>query len=228
MVTSGSRRAGARPSQGATAHGIDPARARLVAALALPLGGALLARMAGWALPSVLGVLALLAVGAAAAYALAHLPDRLSLAPAPHLDALTPREFERYVAGWFHAQGYRVELVGGSGDGGVDVRVWRGGRCGIVQCKRYGPAQPVGPAIIRELVGARTLAGLDHAWLATTGRVTAGARRLALAERIRLVDAATLGIYPRDRPLWALSRPTPLNSVPDAGMRLAEGDGEPA
>jgi hypothetical protein len=199
VIRSSRARRSRRLSRRAPARRIGPAQARLVAALALPLGVALLARMAGLPLLGSLAALALLAAGAA--HALAQRPPLMPFASAPNLNALTPLEFECYVAAWFRAWGYRVEHVGGRGDGGVDVRVWRGGRAGIVQCKRYGSAHPVGPAVIRELVGTRTLHGLDYAWLATTGRVTAGARQLALAERIGLVDAVTLGASPPHLPI---------------------------
>jgi hypothetical protein len=108
------------------------------------------------------------------------------------LRALTPAAFERHVADLFLRAGYQVAHVGASGDGGVDVRVWHDEQYGVVQCKRYGPEHAIGPATIRELVGARTHERAELAWLATTGRLTAGARQLAAAERVVLLDAASL------------------------------------
>jgi hypothetical protein len=195
-----------------------------VAALSLPLGAALLARMAGWPAAGTLAALALLAATAGTVRLSARRARALPAAPRP--DTLSPLEFERHVAAWFGAHGYRVEHVGGRGDGGVDVRVWRGGRAGIVQCKRYGAAHPVGPAVIRELVGARTLLRADDAWLATTGRVTSGACQLALIERIGLLDAVALGVAQPSHRLWTRSGRPPLNAASHAGMRLAEGDSE--
>jgi hypothetical protein len=108
------------------------------------------------------------------------------------LRALTPAAFERHVSDLFARAGYHVRHVGASGDGGVDVRVARAGRTGIVQCKRYHAGHAVGPATIRELVGARVQERADVAWLATTGRVTAGARGVAAAAGIRVLDADDL------------------------------------
>jgi HJR/Mrr/RecB family endonuclease len=108
------------------------------------------------------------------------------------LRAMTPAAFERLASDLFQRAGYQVRHVGASGDGGVDVRVWRGGRSGIVQCKRYHGEHAVGPATIRELMGARIYERADAAWLVTTGRVTAGARTLAAEAGIGVLDADVL------------------------------------
>ncbi|HEY7832705.1 MAG TPA: restriction endonuclease [Ktedonobacterales bacterium] len=116
-------------------------------------------------------------------------------------EALTPAGFEREVARLFARAGYQVKLVGAVGDGGVDVRVWAPGRAGmgagagIVQCKRYAAGCAVGPATVRELIGARTHERAPAAWLATTGRPTLGARRLAAAERIVVLDTSALAAW---------------------------------
>jgi restriction system protein len=108
------------------------------------------------------------------------------------LYALTPAGFERYVADVFVSSGYVVRVVGGSGDGGVDVRVWRNGVTGVVQCKRYRPDRALGPAAVRELVGTRTHVRARAAWLATTAPLSPAAARLAVEEGIVILDARTL------------------------------------
>lgn len=105
---------------------------------------------------------------------------------------LTPAEFERYVANVFAASGYAVRVVGGSGDGGVDVRVWRDGWSGIVQCKRYRPDRTLGPAAVRELIGTRSHERARHAWLATTATLSPAARSLARDEGVVVLDARAL------------------------------------
>jgi restriction system protein len=200
----------------------------VVAALACPLGAALLARMAPWPVVSVtlLGLAAFVVLYVGLAFLLTRRAPAELLASAERLGELSPLAFERYVAAWFRARGYRVEHCGGRGDGGVDLRVWRGGRAAIVQCKRYGPAHAVGPAIIRELVGTRALHGARHAWLATTGRLTVGAREVAKAESITVVDARALTAQPTRGPAWWRVGRVPTTIAAHAGMRLAEGDGE--
>lgn len=105
---------------------------------------------------------------------------------------LSPSDFELRIQylltdlGWEH-----VERVGGSGDGGVDLRgVYRGQRC-IVQCKRY--RDRVEPKYIRDLEGARHHEQADRAFLITTGRFTEQGRAWVRGKSIELWDGATLG-----------------------------------
>src|SRR5690606_19621974 len=52
--------------------------------------------------------------------------------------ALSPGEFEQRVALLLQDLGWQnVQLVGGSGDGGVDIRAAHDGFKYVVQCKRY-------------------------------------------------------------------------------------------
>jgi len=190
----GTARAAVKRPRGRRAVRLGPERAPLALVGAVALGIVLLAQMLGVSRGTImaLSALTLLACGAMSVRRRV-LPwqwamgDREGAIAA--LGTLTPADFERHVAARFRQRGYRVEHVGGRGDDGVDVRVWRAGRRGIVQCKRYGTAHPIGPGVIRELVGTRALQRADMAWLATTGRVTPAARRLAAAEHIGVLDA---------------------------------------
>jgi HJR/Mrr/RecB family endonuclease len=125
------------------------------------------------------------------------------------LYAMSPGDFERFVASVFAASGYTARVMGGSGDGGVDVRVWRDGWCGVVQCKRYRPDRLIGPAIIRELVGTRSHERARFAWLATTASLSPAARLLAEDEGVMVLDAQALtarrgGIAARRPSRWRL------------------------
>jgi len=114
------------------------------------------------------------------------------LATTRDICALTPSEFEQYVAILFEKAGYHVRQTGGSGDHGVDLELRRGRATGIVQCKRYEDA--VGPSTIRELIGTMTNAGARRGFLITTSSFTEGARREAQKApyEISLVDGAGL------------------------------------
>jgi len=117
---------------------------------------------------------------------------RRRLLAAESISALTPSEFEAYVGLLFRKAGYRVRRTGGSGDCGVDLVVHRGGRASVVQCKRY--EDNVGPSTVRELIGTMTNVGVDHGFLVTTSRFTAGAEREAKKApySIGLVDGRRL------------------------------------
>lgn len=96
-------------------------------------------------------------------------------------------EFERLVARAFRRHGYRVEEVGGSNDGGIDLLVWKGSLHGIIQCKAH--AKALGPACVRELLGALNHKGASVAYLATLNGVTESAREWCKGKPIVILEA---------------------------------------
>lgn len=71
------------------------------------------------------------------------------------LSALSPDEFEEFIADMMNARGAAsVEVSGGSGDGGIDVIAVFPAHHVLVQCKRYSEGAKVGEAFLRELLGA--------------------------------------------------------------------------
>ena len=107
------------------------------------------------------------------------------------LYALSPAEFEQYVANLFRKKGYRVTLRGRSGDHGVDLELERSGdRRAIVQCKRY--RNPIGPDIVRELFGTMIHESVHHAFLVTTAGISPAARHWARNKPMTLIDGPTL------------------------------------
>jgi restriction endonuclease Mrr len=114
------------------------------------------------------------------------------LATTRDICALTPSQFEEYVAVLFEKAGYRVRRTGGSGDHGVDLVVKQGGTRSVVQCKRYEDA--IGPSTIRELIGTMTNVGIKEGFLITTSGFTAGAEHEARKApyKIDLVDGERL------------------------------------
>ncbi|MCB0159368.1 MAG: restriction endonuclease [Caldilineaceae bacterium] len=108
------------------------------------------------------------------------------------LQALTPSEFEDYVAERiFERQGYRVENTPDVKDGGVDILVRdRFGNLAVVQCKRYRGT--VGAATLRDLYGTMLHTGATHAYLVTSGRISRDAREWVRGKPIGLIDGARL------------------------------------
>ncbi|NOK62264.1 MAG: hypothetical protein GFH27_549331n3 [Chloroflexi bacterium AL-W] len=104
---------------------------------------------------------------------------------------LSPNDFELRIQHLLQDLGWeRVEQIGGSGDGGVDIRgIYQGQRC-IVQCKRYRGR--VEPKYIRDLEGARSHEQADRAFLITTGYFTEQGYQWAVGKPIELWDGATL------------------------------------
>lgn len=121
-------------------------------------------------------------------------PSAATLAAVPtvaELYALSPAEFEAYVAQLFRHKGYKVKLRGRSGDRGVDLELAKpGGKRAIVQCKRY--QHTVGPDVVRELYGTLMHEKVAHAFLVTTADVSDSAREWALGKPMTLIDGALL------------------------------------
>lgn len=108
------------------------------------------------------------------------------------MQALTPSEFEAYVAERIFArQGYAVINTPDVKDGGIDILVrdsWS--RLAVVQCKRY--SSTVGVSTVRDLFGTMIDAGATRAYLAASGRISDAARKWAADKPIELLDGQRL------------------------------------
>lgn len=93
--------------------------------------------------------------------------------------------FEYLVARHFRAIGWSVTPVGGSNDGGVDLRLARGSERAIVQCKAY--AKVVSPSIVRELYGALLHEKCSHAYFATLHGVSSAAKDWSVGKPITIL-----------------------------------------
>lgn len=105
--------------------------------------------------------------------------------------------FERDVKHLMERLGFTVQHVAAarSGDRGVDLYATKGTDFDlvnwVVQCKCYHPRRSVGPAIVRELVGA--LAAYPkgtRGMLVTTSSFTPEADAVASEHQVRLVNGA--------------------------------------
>jgi len=116
------------------------------------------------------------------------------------LYALTPSEFEQYVAQRLFARhGYRVINTPDSHDGGVDIVVMdQDGRRAIVQCKRYKGT--VGAPAVRDLYGTMIHSDADMAYLVATGGISAEAYAWAAGKPIVLIDGDRLVDLSRSDP----------------------------
>lgn len=97
-----------------------------------------------------------------------------------HLDDLSWREFEQLIANMLEAEGYRVELMKGSKDGGVDVVAIKDlGNTGLFksvwQAKKHRLDRKVGLSLVRELADTRLEHGASKGIIVTTSFLTSGA-----------------------------------------------------
>ncbi|MSQ43071.1 MAG: restriction endonuclease [Chloroflexi bacterium] len=124
-------------------------------------------------------------------------PDTRSL---EQLRAMSPEDFEQWVASRFRKAGYAATVVGargGGGDDGIDVVASRSGLQVVAQAKRFGAGNSVGAPVLRELAGVLINTGSARAYLVTTGTVTPQAREWASTMPIVIVDhTAVVGWVP--------------------------------
>lgn len=130
---------------------------------------------------------------------------------------LTPDGFESFVADTFRRQGYRVEEVGGVGDGGVDLILHGpGGSRHLVQCKLYR-VWSVGEPALRDFYGAMAARQTrSEGIVVTCGRFTQPAIEFARGKPIRLIDGDELvamvqGQNPATPAVAHFTRPNPAN-----------------
>ncbi|MFL2947832.1 MAG: restriction endonuclease [Nitrospinales bacterium] len=101
-------------------------------------------------------------------------------------------KFERDVYTLMKNLKYSVTHIAASknGDNGIDVYAKKGKIEWIIQCKCWSPRYPVGPNIIRELMG--TLIGFPNArgMVVTTSHFTSGAIQKADEHNIEHIDGA--------------------------------------
>lgn len=110
------------------------------------------------------------------------------------LHRISPREFEERVAYLISLQGYKTQVCGGAGDGGIDVKVYdrESKLIGVVQCKRYNPQRALPPMFVREMATVKREQGVEVAYLATTAYFTEETRRHAKQAGVRLIDGRDL------------------------------------
>lgn len=103
-----------------------------------------------------------------------------------------PTQFEYFCAELYSSLGYRVEITPAVADGGFDLRMFRGGEKTLVECKCFGPSNPVGRPILQKLYGANAVEGASYLILVTTATFTKDAIAYAQQVGIELVDGSAL------------------------------------
>ena len=108
------------------------------------------------------------------------------------LDTLTPEGFEEFVGELFEALGFKVEVVGGAGDEGADLRVRRKDLRAIVQCKYSKGKAVVGSPELQKFLGTIHHTGSHKGFFVTTRTFSLAAERFVAEHPIELVDGPRL------------------------------------
>jgi restriction system protein len=107
------------------------------------------------------------------------------------LASLTPEGFEEFVAEVFEAMGYEVEVLGGTGDEGADLRVTRKGLLGVVQCK-YHKKGVVGSPELQKFLGTIHHTSSHKGFFVTTRTFSLAAEKFVAEHPIELIDGPRL------------------------------------
>lgn len=107
------------------------------------------------------------------------------------LASLTPEGFEEFVAELFEALGYDVELSGGTGDEGADLRVRRKGLVAVVQCK-YHSRGVVGSPELQKFLGTVHHTQSHKGFFVTTRTFSLAAEKFVAEHPIELIDGPRL------------------------------------
>jgi restriction system protein len=112
------------------------------------------------------------------------------------IEGLSHKEFEFYVAGLFRNLGYKADVVGGSGDGGIDIVLERDGKKSYVQCKQYSSKVQVDK--VRDFYGAIVSKFANaKCYFVTDNCFTLPAEEFARDKPIELIDGQKLIEYIR-------------------------------
>lgn len=100
--------------------------------------------------------------------------------------SLSGLAFEQELAKVFRIVGYEAIVTSATGDKGIDIILRKDGKTGIVQCKaRKGP---VGPHVVRELLGSTVDFKAEFAMLASISGFTPAAIEFASEKSILLLE----------------------------------------
>lgn len=100
--------------------------------------------------------------------------------------SMSGRQFEIEVSNIFGKMGYRVEICKQGGDKGVDIKLSKDGKIGIVQCKAH--KNKISPSVVRDLYGTKVAGNYDFAYLVTLNGATSGTMNFCYEHNIILWD----------------------------------------
>lgn len=108
-----------------------------------------------------------------------------------NLSKMDWREFEYLTATYFKKKGFKCKVEGGSGgDGGVDLKISKGSKFWIVQCKHW--KSKVGVSTIREMYGSSIHFKANGVKIVSSSGFTKGCYDFAKGKKIELIDGHKL------------------------------------
>jgi len=143
------------------------------------------------------------------------------------IQAMSPNEFEYYIADMYLRLGYKTEQVGGSYDGGIDVIATKNNIKHYIQCKKYITSK-VGVSEVRDFYGA--MAGKlsnGKGIFITTNIFTTEAENFAEDKPIELIDGdSLLKLIKLAKKENEIIKVEEINKCPNCGGELIEKNGK--
>lgn len=102
------------------------------------------------------------------------------------VDRLSGIQFEKYLFHLFNKLGYKTKRTPDSSDFGADLIIKKNGKKTVVQAKRY--KGKVGIKSIQEAHSSIAYYKCDKAMVVTNNYFTSGAKKLAQANQVELID----------------------------------------
>ncbi len=141
----------------------------------------------------------------------------------PAVDLMSGSEFEQFCADVLRKNGFHnVELMGGSGDQGVDIVATKKKLRYAIQCKCY--SNNLGNTPVQEVFAGRVHYGCNVAAVMTNSYFTAGAIELASSTGVLLWDRDWVNDHLLGRKRKSKEI---LDAIPNKGTPLDERDMEP-
>lgn len=109
---------------------------------------------------------------------------------------MSGQQFEGYMAELFAAVGYGVRQLGGAGDQGVDLLLYKDGQRIAVQCKNH--RKPVGNRPIQEVYTGKRYHNATLAWVVAPAGYTPGAVNAAKRTGVFLYEQRSLEKWLRE------------------------------
>lgn len=104
---------------------------------------------------------------------------------------VTPIEFEKWVKEHiFEKEGWQVSETKKTGDGGIDLILWKNDEKLIAQCKRF--RKTVGEPLVRDFYGTMVSEGVSKGYFVTTGLFSLSALKFAGDKPIEMIDRRVL------------------------------------
>ena len=125
--------------------------------------------------------------------------------------ALSPREFEIYIADIFRNLDYEVTITPSTSDGGKDLILKKDGKTYYVECKQWDKDASIGRPVLQKLIGAAISDGVTNVIFVATCKYSKNA--VEAAKENKVVNVELWGMKDIYKAIERGSRVPPFNAI---------------